>query len=226
MHKLIKQKLLAVLLLLSVVLLAAGCGGTQTPLNNVDVEQYQETRALGENGQTTVELSYPVVSAVTNDSKMDAMLEKLNEQFRQDAEAFVQQAEALALEQENTGEAFVYSAEVRYNDKGMLSVVQAENFAGQRYLQYAATYSLADGEKMTLGQLMDMKESEAEETVEKQLCGVVQAYPDTFHADAQEYIQQHFSEVQYYRCAEGMGVFFQAGDIAPAELGVQEIVMQ
>ena len=110
MHKLIKQKLLAVLLLLSVVLLVAGCGGTQTPLNNVDVEQYQETRTLGENGQTTVELSYPVVSAVTNDSRMDAMLEKLNELFRQDAEAFVQQVEALALEQENMGEAFVYSA--------------------------------------------------------------------------------------------------------------------
>lgn len=225
MNRSIKQKVLIVLLMLSVALLTASCGATQAPLDHVDVEQCQATYTLGENDSVTVVVSYPVVSAVTNDSKLDAMLESLNQQFQSDAEAFMEKVVTEYEEVLQKDDVISYQADVVYNEKGMLSVVQGQRY-GQDYVQYAATYSLANGKKMTLGELMNMKEAEAEKTVEKQLCGVVQAYPDTFHADAQEYIQQHFSEVQYYRCAEGMGVFFQAGDIAPEELGVQEIVMQ
>lgn len=225
MNRSIKQKVLIVLLMLSVALLTASCGATQATLDHVDVEQCQATYTLGETDSVTVVLSYPVVSAVTNDSKLDAMLESLNQQFQSDAEAFMEKVVTEYEEVLQKDDVISYQADVVYNEKGMLSVVQGQR-CGQDYVQYAATYSLADGKKMTLGELMNMKEAEAEKTVEKQLCGVVQAYPDTFHADAQEYIQQHFSEVQYYRCAEGMGVFFQAGDIAPEELGVQEIVMQ
>lgn len=225
MNRLRKQSVMLVLLLISVVLLAAGCGETQATLEQVDVEQYQATYQLGESETVTVVLSYPVVSAVTNDSKLDAMLENLNQQFQNDAEAFLEKVSTEYAEVLKRDDVISYQADVVYNEKGMLSVVQGQRY-GQDYVQYAATYSLANGEKMTLGELMNMKEAEAEKTVEKQLCGVVQAYPDTFYADAQEYIQQHFSEVQYYRCAEGMGVFFQAGEIAPEELGVQEIVMQ
>ncbi len=61
---------------------------------------------------------------------------------------------------------------------------------------------------MTMGEIMDMKETEAQETVAKMFCGVAQSDPDTFHADAEEYINANIDQVQYYRCNEGLGVFF------------------
>ena len=90
----------------------------------------------------------------------------------------------------------------------------------------AATYNLGDGEKMTMGEIMDMKETEAQETVAKMFCGVAQSDPDTFHADAEAYINANIDQVQYYRCNEGLGVFFQAGAIAPESAGILEMVMQ
>lgn len=219
-----KRRLLVILLALSLLLLAAGCGNKDVQtLDSVDVTQ-QESTLTTETGQT-VSLSYPVVSAVTNSADVDKMLEKLNAQFKQDAETFVQQ-----VTQEYASVAgdavFTYRADVRYNTKGMLSVVQMEDFAGEKYLQYAATYSLGDGNKMTLGELMNMKEREAEATVVKQFGGVVQSDPSTFHADAADYIKNHLDEVQYYRYSEGLGVFCQPGTIAAESAGVLEMVIQ
>ena len=222
-----KKQGMAVLALMALLVLMTGCGKEElAALDSVDVETVQETVVLNEAAQITAELSYPVVSAATNDTKADQVVEKLNAQFQQDAEAFVQQAKECDLSGLQAGEQFVYSAEVRYNTKGMLSVVQCENFAGVQYLQYAATYNLGNGEKMTMGEIMDMKETEAQETVAKMFCGVAQSDPDTFHADAEEYINANIDQVQYYRCNEGLGVFFQAGAIAPESAGILEMVMQ
>lgn len=218
------KKSLVVLLALSMLLLAAGCGGKDVEvLASVDVAQQEATLAL-ESGQT-VSLSYPVVSAVTNNADKDKMLEKMNAQFQQDAEAFVQQ---VAGEYGSyAGDAvFNYCAEVRYNKNGMLSVVQMEDFAGDKYLQYAATYELGNGDKMTLGELLDMKEAKAEATVVQQFGGVVQSDPDTFNADAADYINEHLDEVQYYRYDEGLGVFCQPGTIAPESAGILEMVIR
>lgn len=218
------KKFLVILLALSMLFLAAGCGDKDVEtLDSVDVAQ-QEGTVTTEAGQT-ISLSYPVVSAVTNNADKDKMLEKLNAQFQQDAEAFVQQVteEYASI----TGDAvFTYYADVRYNTKGMLSVVQMEDFAGETYRQYAATYSLGSGDKMTLGELMNMKEREAESTVIKQFGGVVQSDPSTFNTDAADYIKEHLDEVQYYRYNEGLGVFCQPGTIAPESAGVLEMVIQ
>ena len=139
---------MAVLALMALLVLMTGCGKEElAALDSVDVETVQETVVLNEAAQITAELSYPVVSAATNDTKADQVVETLNAQFQQDAEAFVQQAKECDLSGLQAGEQFVYSAEVRYNTKGMLSVVQCENFAGVQYLQYAATYNLGNGEK-------------------------------------------------------------------------------
>jgi hypothetical protein len=108
----------------------------------------------------------------------------------------------------------------------MVSVVQTEQFAGQAYLQYGATYSLGNGEKMTLGELLDMEQTEAETLVAQQFGGVVQTDPDTFYENAQAYVQNHVDEMEYYRCDEGLDVFFQAGIIAPESAGILEMVMQ
>lgn len=220
----ISKKFLVILLALSMLFLAAGCGDKDVQtLASVDVAQ-QESTLTTEAGQT-VSLSYPVVSATTNSADVDKMLEKLNAQFQQDAEAFVQQV-ADEFGSVAGDAVFAYHAEVRYNAKGMLSVVQMEDFAGEKYLQYAATYSLGSGDKMTLGELLDMKESKAEATVIQQFGGVVQSDPATFHADAAEYIKKHLDEVQYYRYDEGLGVFCQPGTIAPESTGVLEMVIQ
>ena len=167
---------LAVLVLLVLLTALTGCGKEElAALDSVDVEIRQETVILDEATQITAELSYPVVSAAADDTKAAQVVEKLNAQFQQDAEAFVQQAKEYDLSGLQAGEQFVYSAEVRYNTKGMLSVVQCENFASVQYLQYAATYNLGNGEKMTMGEIMDMKETEAQETVAKMFCGVAQS---------------------------------------------------
>jgi len=209
---------IAGLLLILVALLVTGCGGESVALDSVDVEMHQESCMAGD---VSVELSYPVVSSSEDAGQL---VEKLNQQFRNDAEDFVNLvAEQYADAQAN--ESFSYQADVLYNQDGMISVVQGQR-CGDDYFQYAATYSLTDGEKMTLGELMDMKEARAEETVIKQFGGIIQSYPDAFHADAAEYVNSHIDEVQYYRYSEGLGVFFPVGTIADAEMGVQEMVMQ
>ena len=218
-----KKKLAIVLMIAVLTVLAAGCGQAGgSHLSSVDVQLQEETRAL--DGGRMVELSYPVVSGSEADEAATAVIEQLNEHFRQSAEAFVQQAAAIT--DAEAGTVFTYATDVRYNENGKLSVVEIENLGNQQYYQYAATYSLADGEKMTLGDLLDMKQSKAEETVVQQFGGVIQSDPATFHADAADYVKEHLDLLQYYRTSEGLTIFFQAGEIAPASVGVIEIVIQ
>ena len=215
------KKLAIVLMIAVLTVLATGCGQAGgSHLSSVDVQLQEESREL--DGGRTVELSYPVVSSSEADEA--AVIERLNQQFQQSAEAFVQQAAAIT--DAEAGTVFTYATDVRYNENGKLSVVEIENLGNQQYYQYAATYSLADGEKMTLGDLLDMKQSKAEETVVQQFGGVIQSDPATFHADAADYVKEHLDLLQYYRTSEGLTIFFQAGEIAPASVGVIEIVIQ
>ena len=201
------------------MLFAAGCGGDNAALDSVQVDMYQETHTVGD---VTVEVTYPVVSA---EEEADKLIETLNRQFQRDAEAFVDMVAADYAETAQPDDMFAYQADVLFNENGMLSIVEGQ-CCGQDYFQYAATYSLTDGEKMTLGELMDMKEDKAEEAIIKQFGGVIQSYPDAFNDDAADYVASHIDEVQYYRYSEGLGVFFPVGTIAPEEMGVQEMVMQ
>ena len=214
-----KNKFTAVMLILLVVLFAAGCGGNETALESVDVQMMQESYMVGD---VAVEVTYPVVSSQEEAGKL---IDTLNQTFAGNAEQFINLVAERYAETAAADEVFSYQADVLFNEKGMISIVEGQR-CGQDYFQYAATYSLADGKKMTLGELMDMNEEKAEETVSKQFGGIIQSYPDAFHADAAEYVTEHIDEVQYYRYSEGLGVFFPVGSIAPAEQGVQEMVMQ
>lgn len=227
MKKISNRQGVALLLLAALLLLLSGCGTAEvTALDTVEVETHQETVVLDEAAQLTAEVRYPVVSAGSDDAKAAKVVETLNAQFQQDAEQFVAQAKTVDLSAAQPGQVFDYVAEVRYNAQGMLSVVQCETYGEIQYLQYAATYDLGSGKKMSMGEIMDMKEAKAEETVAKMFCGVVQSDPNTFNADAEDYIQANLDRVQFYRCDEGLGVFFQAGAIAPASAGILEMVMQ
>lgn len=202
----------------------AGDGQAETlsaDLESVDVVMYEETQTL--DGGAVADVSYPLLSAETEESDDDArqVVEKLNGQFAERADAFVEQAR----EQGSDGGSCSYIASVEYNQDGLLSVVELESFGGS-YQKYAATYSLSSGEKMTLGQVLGMDEEEAAQTVAKQFDGVIQTDPDTFNADAREYVSSHIDQIQFYRCSEGLDVFFQAGEVVPKELGVLEIVIQ
>ena len=214
-----KKNVAIVVLTVAVMLFAAGCGGDNAALDSVQVDMYQETHTVGD---VTVEVTYPVVSA---EEEADKLIETLNRQFQSDAEAFVDMVAADYAETAQPDDMFAYQADVLFNENGMLSIVEGQ-CCGQDYFQYAATYSLTDGEKMTLGELMDMKEDKAEEAIIKQFGGVIQSYPDAFNDDAADYVASHIDEVQYYRYSEGLGVFFPVGTIAPEEMGVQEMVMQ
>lgn len=214
-----KKNVAIVVLTVAVMLFAAGCGGDNAALDSVQVDMYQETHTVGD---VTVEVTYPVVSA---EEEADKLIETLNRQFQSDAEAFVDMVAADYAETAQPDDMFAYQADVLFNENGMLSIVEGL-CCGQDYFQYAATYSLTDGEKMTLGELMDMKEDKAEEAIIKQFGGVIQSYPDAFNDDAADYVASHIDEVQYYRYSEGLGVFFPVGTIAPEEMGVQEMVMQ
>lgn len=214
-----KNKFTAVMLILVVMLFAAGCGGNETALESVDVQMMQESYMVG---NAAVEVTYPVVSSQEEAGKL---IDTLNQTFAGNAEQFINLVAERYAETAAADEVFSYQADVLFNEKGMISIVEGQR-CGQDYFQYAATYSLADGKKMTLGELMDMNEEKAEETVSKQFGGIIQSYPDAFHADAAEYVTEHIDEVQYYRYSEGLGVFFPVGSIAPAEQGVQEMVMQ
>ena len=214
-----KNKFTAVMLILLVMLFAAGCGGNETALESVDVQMMQESYMVG---NAAVEVTYPVVSSQEEAGKL---IDTLNQTFAGNAEQFINLVAERYAETAAADEVFSYQADVLFNEKGMISIVEGQR-CGQDYFQYAATYSLADGKKMTLGELMDMNEEKAEETVSKQFGGIIQSYPDAFHADAAEYVTENIDEVQYYRYSEGLGVFFPVGSIAPAEQGVQEMVMQ
>lgn len=214
-----KNKFAAVMLILLVMLFAAGCGGNETALESVDVQMMQESYMVG---NAAVEVTYPVVSSQEEAGKL---IDTLNQTFAGNAEQFINLVAERYAETAAADEVFSYQADVLFNEKGMISIVEGQR-CGQDYFQYAATYSLADGKKMTLGELMDMNEEKAEETVSKQFGGIIQSYPDAFHADAAEYVAEHIDEVQYYRYSEGLGVFFPVGSIAPSEMGVQEMVMQ
>ncbi|MBQ5858884.1 MAG: hypothetical protein IIW51_07720 [Peptococcaceae bacterium] len=214
-----KNKFAAVMLILLVMLFAAGCGGNETALESVDVQMMQESYMVGD---VAVEVTYPVVSSQEEAGKL---IDTLNQTFAGNAEQFINLVAERYAETAAADEVFSYQADVLFNEKGMISIVEGQR-CGQDYFQYAATYSLADGKKMTLGELMDMNEEKAEETVSKQFGGIIQSYPDAFHADAAEYVTEHIDEVQYYRYSEGLDVFFPVGSIAPAEQGVQEMVMQ
>ena len=214
-----KNKFAAVMLILLVMLFVAGCGGNETALESVDVQMMQESYMVGD---VAVEVTYPVVSSQEEAGKL---IDTLNQTFAGNAEQFINLVAERYAETAAADEVFSYQADVLFNEKGMISIVEGQR-CGQDYFQYAATYSLADGKKMTLGELMEMNEEKAEETVSKQFGGIIQSYPDAFHADAAEYVTEHIDEVQYYRYSEGLGVFFPVGSIAPAEQGVQEMVMQ
>ena len=212
------KKLAGVLLTVLTVLFLAGCGAAATELENVNVEMYQADYMVGD---IRVEVIYPIVSAEENGEVADV----LNQLFQEDVEAFIELVAASYAANAGVDEIFSYQADVLYNQDGMLSIVKKQH-CGDDYFQYAATYSLADGEKMSLGELMDMNEAKAQETIIKQFGGIIQSYPDAFNADAADYVSQHIDEVQYYRYSEGLGVFFPVGTIADAEQGVQEMVMQ
>ena len=214
-----KNKFTAVMLILLVMLFAAGCGGNKAALESVEVQMMQESYMVG---NAAVEVTYPVLSSQEEAGKL---IDTLNQTFAGNAEQFINLVAERYAETAAADEVFSYQADVLFNEKGMISIVEGQR-CGQDYFQYAATYSLADGKKMTLGELMDMNEEKAEETVSKQFGGIIQSYPDAFHADAAEYVTEHIDEVQYYRYSEGLGVFFPVGSIAPAEQGVQEMVMQ
>ena len=214
-----KKKFVVLLMLAFAVLFVAGGGSDAPALESVNVEMHQESRMAG---NVTVEVAYPVVSSA---EEADKLIETLNQQFAGGAEAFVALVAENYAETAEADAVFSYQADVLFNENGMISIVEGQR-CNQDYFQYAATYSLADGEKMTLGELMDMDEAKAEETVIKQFGGIIQSYPDAFHADAADYVQNHIDEVQYYRYSEGLGVFFPVGSIADAEQGVQEMVMQ
>ena len=214
-----KNKFTAVMLILLVMLFAAGCGGNKAALESGEVHMMQGSYMVGD---VAVEVTYPVVSSQEEAGKL---IDTLNQTFAGNAEQFINLVAERYAETAAADEVFSYQADVLFNEKGMISIVEGQR-CGQDYFQYAATYSLADGKKMTLGELMDMNEEKAEETVSKQFGGIIQSYPDAFHADAAEYVTEHIDEVQYYRYSEGLGVFFPVGSIAPAEQGVQEMVMQ
>ncbi len=213
------KKLVILLLVAALMLFTAGCGSDAPALESVDVQMIQEQYTVG---TLLVDVTYPVVSA---EEEADKLIETLNQQFASGAEAYVNMVAENYAETVSADEIFSYQADVLFNENGMISVVEGQR-CGQDYFQYAATYSLADGKKMTLGELMDMDEAKAEEMVIKQFGGIIQSYPDAFHADAADYAAKHIDEVQYYRYSEGLGVFFPVGSIAPEEQGVQEMVMQ
>lgn len=221
------KKWITFLMICSVLLLTAGCGSgssAEPVLDSVEVSWQHDSRVVGDN--ITIDLTWPEVSADSDDKKVVALLDKLNTQFMNDAEAFAQLVQDEYLDDAHPGDVFVYAAEERYNRSGMLSIVQCENFANRAFLQYAATYSLGNGEKLSLGDVTGMKQEEAEKIIIQQFGGVVQSDPDTFHADAAEYIAQNIDKLQYYRANEGLGAFFQPGEIAPEEAGILEMVMQ
>lgn len=218
-----KKKFFVVFLVTTMLLFMAGCGSNQIQaLDRVNVEKHEEVRTLGEQDQITVTLSYPVLSAESKNK----IVTKLNEQFQQDADAFVQQIETDYLSNIKGTAEFQYLAEEKYNQQGMLSILLNENFADGSNRQYAATYSLANGEKMTLDEVLNMGEKEAENLIIQQFGGVIQTDPNTFHTDALEYVEQNLSQMQYYRNAGGLSVFFQAGEIAPESNGILEIIIQ
>lgn len=215
-----KKKIWAMLLLCVFMLSMVGCGSNTTALNDVQVEMQNENRTLDEANQITAELSYPIFSDHSSDGKADNMLAELNAQIQNNIDAFLQQtADA------QPGDIFACQNEVVYNNNGLVSIVEHQNLAGE-YRQYAATYSLQNGKKATLGELLDKKESQAEELVFQHLGGVIQSDPNTFHSDAADYVQNNLDKLQYYRSSEGLAVFFQAGEIAPESVGVIEIVIQ
>lgn len=207
----------------AMLLLIAGCGNNQVQaLDHVDVQMHEETRTLGEQDQIAVSLSYPVLSSETDNK----IVTTLNEQFQQDAESFVQQIETEYVPNVQNNIEFEYRAEKQYNQQGMLSILQTENFADGSNRQYAATYRLSDGEKMTLGEVLNMDQKEAEALIIQQFGGVIQTDPNTFHADAADYVKDHLDQMQYYRNAGGLSIFFQAGEIAPESAGILEIIVQ
>ena len=214
-----KNKKFVGFLLIILVLLLSGCGENSSKLESVNIELYQADYMVGD---INVSVIYPVVSA---EEETNVVVEKLNQQFQTDVERFIEFVADKYVGHEHINESFSYKADVLYNQDGMISIVQ-EQQCGDDYYQYAATYSLADGKKMSMGELLDMNENEAQETVIKQFGGIIQSYPDAFNTDAGDYISQHIDEVQYYRYSEGLGVFFPVGTIADAEQGVQEMVMQ
>lgn len=215
-----KKKRWALLLLCALMISLFGCGGNATALTDVIVEMHTETRILDEANQVTAELTYPVFSADENNKNADKILAELNKQIQNSIDAFLQQTANA-----QPGDVFAYQNDVEYKNNGLVSIVERQNLAGE-YRQYAATYSLKDGKKATLGELLDKKESQAEELVLQQLGGVVQSDPNTFHSDAADYVQNNLDKLQYYRSSEGLTVFFQAGEIAPESVGVIEIVIQ
>lgn len=214
-----KKRMWIAALLAVMLCVMAGCGGNQVALESVDVEMKQESHIVK---GVDIELVYPVVSST---EEAGDLIDTLNGQFAENAAAFQQMVEEQYAAAAQPDDLFEYQANVMYNQNGMLSVVEGLR-CGDAYQQHAATYSLTDGHKMTLGELMDMKEKTAEETVIKQFGGIIQSYPDAFNADAADYVSEHIDEVQFYRYSEGLAVFFPVGTIAPEDMGVQEMVMQ
>lgn len=208
-----------ILLIAIFLIFVAGCGTsiTEANLDSVKVEQYTESRRNVDQ-DIIVTLSYPVLSAEGNDAAAQKVINQLNDQFAQDASHFAEQVTG-------TG-ASKYEALVQYNQEGMLSVVTSETFNEGTYRQCAATYNLHTGDKMTLGEVLQMKEDEAEALVVQQFGGVVQTDPATFNSDAAEYIASNLDRLQFYREDMGLAVFFQPGEIAPESSGVLEIVIQ
>ncbi len=214
-----KKKIVVLLIIIAVLFIVAGCGDNAAVLNSVDAEMHHASRVVD---NVTVELLYPVVS--TSEKDADKLIETLNQNFQDNAAAFVELV-AVNYAESEADEYFAYQADVVYNQRGMISVVE-EQWFGQSYARLAATYSLSDGEKMTMGELMGMKEDKAEEYIIKMFSGIIQYDPASFHADAETYVIEHIKEVQYYYCNEGVAVFFPIGSIAPAEMGIQEMVVQ
>lgn len=224
-------------LLLSCFLLA-GCGSQQ--LDKVDIEMKEiSTEITADNGVVLMEISstYPVLSA----EKESTVLTKLNQQFQQTAEDYVQAAAndtqvitgAAQMYQENP-ENFVpyyfhHTAEVTYNQKGIFSLIWNNSFytggAHPNLNSLAENYDLNTGELLSLGDLLDMDNDKAYELVEQRYQGVIQTNSEDFFPDAAQYLTEHLPSIQFYMAPEGPTVFFQVYEVAPYAAGRVDIII-
>lgn len=238
-QKIKKQWLPLLLMLLLSLLLAVGCGGQKDEIKQVNIQmQTENVDFTASDTDDTVLLSgtleYPVFSAEV-DSEIIAELNKtvLKKVAEYKQNSYDEYWNWALEEYRNTGKVYPYTfqliAEVKYNEKGRLSMLWTEYaFTGGAHgnsYHSGVTYDLNTGEELTLGDLMEMSDEEAYATVIQRYTNVIKNDPDTFFAEASDFVKEHPEAINFYFSADGPVVFYQVYDVASYAAGRIEVVI-
>ena len=181
----------------------------------------------------TIAFEYPVIENKDN----NAFIAAVNEQYKQDAEAFVSDAEAefkdtaeemLSFMGENYSPmVFTRSFEVGLNQNNLLSITELDyaNTGGAHpnTLRTSRTFNLAENKELTLSEVLGKNATDTDSFVKEKFDAYVKETIGEYIDYYEEYSEEMLSAVNFRLTEDALVLYYNPYDILPYAAGVPTV---